>query len=262
VNFDAFIVSTPPSQGDYSGKLQFRMVQFIGGRARSQTPEGVHGFVDIGAGTVDACIFRISRYDHEPSIPVLSARVANLGTASIANGIVAVQDAESRSTLEEILVSPIMPSSEISSYLSGYVREIENFTAGLVLQARDKMIGRALVHDPVQFLGGDHGQLKRSFRFHSTGGGALSAWYRRTMEGVYIKRSLQTANLMSWSVSVAQPPSEFPSADVEFSRFIIAWGLTAEGAALEELRMFLPSQIDAPPPPISKPKSVPVYEGH
>jgi hypothetical protein len=33
VNFDAFIVSTPPSQGDYSGKLQFRMVQFIGGRA-------------------------------------------------------------------------------------------------------------------------------------------------------------------------------------------------------------------------------------
>jgi hypothetical protein len=33
VNFYAFIVSTPPSQGDYSGKLQFKMLQFPGNRA-------------------------------------------------------------------------------------------------------------------------------------------------------------------------------------------------------------------------------------
>ena len=33
VNFDAFIISTPPSQGNYSRKLQFKMLQFPGSRA-------------------------------------------------------------------------------------------------------------------------------------------------------------------------------------------------------------------------------------
>ena len=28
---------------------------------RPQTPEGIHGFLDIGAGTLDACVFRIKR---------------------------------------------------------------------------------------------------------------------------------------------------------------------------------------------------------
>jgi hypothetical protein len=47
VNFDALIVSTPPSQRDYSGTLQFWMVQFMGGRAAAQVILGQVGEVDL-----------------------------------------------------------------------------------------------------------------------------------------------------------------------------------------------------------------------
>lgn len=228
---------------------------------RAQTPEGVHGFLDIGAGTIDACIFRISRYGDEPTVPILSARVANLGTASIANTLASAQDTESRNTLEAILVSPSQPSSGISAVLSTQQREVETFAATVALRARDGILGQALVHDPVQFYGGDLRQLDRTFQFHSTGGGAQSAWYRSCVEGVYGKRNLRSANLMRWSVGAAQPPSDFPTTAADFNRFIIAWGLTAEDAALEELRMFLPSQLQPLPPQPEAQRRVPVYEG-
>jgi hypothetical protein len=61
--------------------------------------------------------------------------------------------------------------------------------------------------------------------------------------GVYRKRNLRGANMMRWSIGVSPPPVEFPSNVHDFSRFIIAWGLTAEGVVLEELRLFLPSQL-------------------
>ena len=228
---------------------------------RAQTPEGVHGFVDIGAGTVDACIFRISHHDEEPTVPVLSAKVGNLGSASISAGVAPGLGADDRHEIESVLVSKSMPSPDIAKFFSKQELLIENFTAQLAMAARDNMIGRALVHDPVSFIQGDHGQLDRSFRFYSTGGGAGSAWYRGAMEGVYRKRTLRGSNMMRWSIGAAPPPTEFPSNVYDFSRFIIAWGLTAEGVALEELRLFLPSQLDVRHKDGETMRHAPVYEG-
>lgn len=54
------------------------------GYARSgERRDGVHLMIDVGAGTVDACLFRLRTKDEEEDWPLLEARVERLGTAEL-----------------------------------------------------------------------------------------------------------------------------------------------------------------------------------
>lgn len=212
---------------------------------RRQTKIGIHGFWDIGAGTIDACVFRLTRDRSEPIVKILSAEVRPLGTASLAYQAVDGGLLAEIRRIEALLVAKSMPPAEVIHALNGYVRDLENFFAKLLVTARNKLAGRMLVHEPEDaFPTGETNQLNERFIVQTTGGGAQSGWYASSVDAIYDSRSLRRAGIMRWGLSLMEPPPDFDCKDLGFERFVIAWGLTAEPDDLKSLEVRLPKDVD------------------
>jgi hypothetical protein len=219
-------------------------------------PEGLfYGFCDIGGGTVDGAIFRLHRASGLPRLAILSASVAPYGTAAVARGIVGKLDrglpAEKASALssqvEALLVEkqslPVVVQEPAARFFKKHDAEpmtnVQNFLRQFVNEARMKRnVNGHTFADP--FTG-----EKIELRFFLAGGGAESGWYRTAL-------SLDPeVNQALYGVKKVRLETVKRSAGFrgnEFSRFVIALGLTNLPDELEEASQLLPSKIEKKPP--------------
>lgn len=234
------------------------LYQFI---TRSDTPAGVHGFLDIGGGTIDGCIFRLIRVRGGAlQVNILSAKVATLGTIIVAKKALSVLYADLERRVEKELVTRSDIQIEVPLPLTRAAEDLSNFAAELLLNARNKSAGQVLVQDPSAALKTSHllRELKTSFTFMVGGGGARSGWYTKTFAAVHSDRDLAKWNIMPFDCRIVPPPTDFvPPTPIAFERFIIADGLTTDAPNLESLITKLPSQLQPGSPlPTRSPQGI------
>jgi hypothetical protein len=220
------------------------LYQFI---IRPDTPAGIHGFLDIGGGTIDGCIFRLLRNRGGPTqVNVLSAKVATLGTIIVAKKALALLLANLERQVEKEIVTRSDIQIEVPLPLDRAAQELGNFAGDLLMTARNKSAGQALIQDASAAF--DTKQLLRElttpFTFLVGGGGAKSGWYTKTFAAVHLERNLRSSNIMPFDCRVIKPPPDFSSkTPVAFERFVICHGLTTDAPNLESLITKLPSQL-------------------
>jgi hypothetical protein len=232
---------------------------------RPQTPEGIHGFLDVGAGTLDACIFRIKRNTEEVLAVVLSAAVDSLGAAAVSARASHDNPFAKRDAVEAALVQSEPLEETTSGRLKDASGRIKFFFAGLVLGATRNMPGGlGLVHDPIEIYDekSRDRELNRSFDVHTTGGGAKSWWYKTHIEEKYAEGNFRSLWVIPWKLKPLEPAQKFDRERHDYGRHVIAWGLTAESDDLEELMVVLPSELNPGEKLPDKPIRVPIYEGH
>ena len=235
------------------------LYQFI---TRRDVPEGIHGFLDIGAGTMDGCVFRIIRNQNRPTeVNILGAKVAPLGTIAVATKAFAYLYLEIERTLEPKLVTADKDAIEVQIPLARASQELADFTGQLLVSARDRMHAQLLIHDPAAVFDSASRQreLARSFTFIVSGGGAKSKWYARVVTAVFNQRGLGRAGIMSYQCALISPPAHFDADGSAFERFVIAYGLTADAANLESLKVRLPPELSPTPPPARRPSAAVNY---
>jgi hypothetical protein len=220
------------------------LYQFI---TRRDTPDGIHGFIDIGGGTIDGCIFDLLR-DRGQSIEVniLSAKVAPLGTIVVAKKALGVLYRDLEQRIETEIVTRNEIEIRVPLPLEAAAKQLADFTAQLLIDARGKMPGQALVHDKTAHFETSAllRELAKTFNIFVAGGGANSGWYKGVVAGVHQERSLTANNIMNYRCELLRPPPDFDtSAGIAFERFIIAYGLTMDAANLETLKTRLPRQL-------------------
>jgi hypothetical protein len=220
------------------------LYQFL---TRRDTPLGVHGFLDIGAGTIDGCVFRLSTDTGSRRINILAARVEPLGSSIIARRIVSDSTrALDEEATEQAIVGASIPAT-LEASLNGARSDVINFASSILMEARDKMPGHVLVQDPVAAFpdnaSRDRTLDKSSFDVHVSGGGANSAWYRTVFSAAYKERNLRENFIMKYGWGLIAPPEDFPPS-LPYHRFVIACGLTETIDNLETLIVRLPSQTD------------------
>jgi hypothetical protein len=220
------------------------LYQFI---TRSDTPAGVHGFLDIGGGTIDGCVFRLLRgRGGTTQVNVLSAKVATLGTIIVAKKALSVLYADLERRVEKELVTRSDIQIAVPLPLKRASEDLGNFAGDLLMTARNKSAGQVLVQDPSAAFDTSHlrRELKTPFTFMVGGGGARSGWYTKTFAAVHSERNLASSNIMPFDCRVVSPPNDFsPPTPIAFERFIISHGLTTDAPNLESLITKLPSQL-------------------
>lgn len=212
---------------------------------RPDTPEGVHGFLDIGGGTLDGCVFRLIRDKSGPQVNVLAARVEPLGTVAVATKAITSLYQNLHRTIEEGIVTATESDIRVRLPLDRGEEDVQKFTGGLMASARDRSPYRTLkqppsldLSDPTRLTRDDH------FVLQCSGGGASSSWYKRTIEGTHAQFSQAALGIMPYSVRSVTPPTGFPDVgQALFSRFVIAYGLSSPAEDLEQIRCRLPSQL-------------------
>lgn len=217
---------------------------------RSDTPEGVHGFLDIGGGTLDGCVFQLIREKSGPQVNVLAAKVEPLGTVAISKKAIVGLYQDLNSTIEERIVTATGREISVQLPLANSEQCLRAFIGELMASARDRAPYRTLKQpttvyssDPTWLSSNDH------FVLRCSGGGASSPWYKRTIEGTHATNKQAALGIMPYSVSLVEPPAGFASnARAPFPRFVIAHGLSSPAEDLDLIRCLLPSQIGVAAP--------------
>jgi hypothetical protein len=220
------------------------LFQFI---QRPDTPEGVHGFLDIGGGTLDGCVFRLIREKSGPRVNVLAAKVEPLGTVAVSKKALAGLYQNLDRSIEERIVTATGQHISVELPLTDSENCIQGFIGALMANARDRSPNRTL-KQPTTVYSSDPTRLSNSDHFilRCSGGGSASQWYKRTIEGAYTKNNLAANGIMPFSASLIEPPSSFANnARTPFPRFVIAHGLSSPAEELELVRCLLPSQLVA-----------------
>jgi hypothetical protein len=216
---------------------------------RPDTPQGIHGFLDIGGGTLDACVFRFNRQRSGPQLAVLAAEVEPLGTIAISKKAIARLYRDMSRTVEERLVAATEPEIPVALPLDDGEECVRVFTGKLLSAARDKMPYRTLKQPPTAYES-DPTRLSSADRFvlHCSGGGASSSWYKRAIEGTHAAFNHAQAGIMPYSVGAIESPTDFPNGPrTPFARFVIAHGLSSPAEDLELVRCWLPSETERGP---------------
>lgn len=173
------------------------------GYARSgERRDGLHLMFDVGAGTVDACLFRLGTKDDEEYWPLLEARVKRLGTAKLHERRVAAVRCVDEQEAERLLrsydpfdgkaASPTTPCphnparSAVVEADKGMTKDVRRLAGYFVEKA---ITGR----DPhaAEFKAGG------GLPILLTGGGSRAALYDRALRhlGVTLRRNLTKAQL-------------------------------------------------------------------
>jgi hypothetical protein len=233
--------------------------QLIG---RRDTPDGIHGFLDIGGGTLDGCIFRLWQDGRERRTNILSAKVEALGTVVVAKKALAhlyLKGIERE--VEPAIINGLTAEKQVMLPLNYVADEVQRFVGVLMVDARDKMPGNRLQHDSAAAYDPRIRQPRDSFSVHMTGGGAPSHWYRTTAEETHAKFQHEPSGILKYRfLQLAAPRDYGQGADLPFGRFVVAFGLTAEPMVLESLRVKLPSELKTPPPLPPRPPPTHHYE--
>ena len=195
--------------------------------------DGVHLMVDVGAGTVDACLFRLRTKNDEEDWPLLEARVERLGTAKLHGRRVAavrrVDEAEaerlrrSYDPFDGRATSPKTPCphdparSAVVGADKKMTKDVRSLAGYFVQKA---VTGR----DPhaAEFKAGGHLPVLL------TGGGSRASLYDRALRrlGVTLRRNLTTGQLGT-RVLRARVPSELNKATHGMGyRLTVAVGLS------------------------------------
>lgn len=224
-----------------------------------KTPEGIHGFLDIGGGTLDACVFSLKKEKSGPCLNILATGVEPLGTIALSRRALLhlylnLSDGIERSIILEKTPSVCLDMSKSETRIRGFI--------GLLLgRARDKSFCQVLRQqlsgdesDPTLLKSSDH------FCFHSAGGGASSPWYKRLIEGTAVESAdLKKKGIMPFSVANIEPPANLnESARTSFARFVVARGLSFPAEQLESVTLRLPSQIEKSAPMPERPTMHPI----
>lgn len=195
--------------------------------------DGVHLMIDVGAGTVDACLFRLRTKDEEENWPLLEARVERLGTAELHERRVAAvmrvdeEEAErlrrSYDPFDGRAASPKAPfrhgpaRSAVVSADRSMTRDVRSLAGYFVKKA---VTGR----DPyaAEFKAGGHLPILL------TGGGSRASLYDQSLRrlGAILRRNLTTGQLGT-RVLRARVPSELNKATHGMGyRLTVAVGLS------------------------------------
>jgi hypothetical protein len=171
------------------------------------------------------------------------------------------RDLESRIETEIVTRGEI--AIDVPLPLESAAKELADFMGQLLVDARDKMLGRILVHDGTAAFDSNLSalELKKHFVIFVSGGGAKSGWYNGIVNGIHQQRNLVSHGIMNYRCELLQPSPDFDkSTGLRFERFVIAYGLTIDAANLENLKARLPAQLrPGQYPPMAKPVSI-AYE--
>ena len=212
---------------------------------RPDTPEGVHGFVDVGGGTLDGCVFQLTRMREGPVINVLAASVEPLGTVAIAKKAILGLYQDLNRTIEQRIVTGDEPELSVNLPLAESETCVRSFIGRLMRDARDhspygtlRQPGNASLSDPTRLTSSDH------FVLRCSGGGASSPWYKRTIEATHQINKQASLGIMPYSVELIAPSASFSGGlRAPFNRFVIAHGLSSPAEDLELVRCRLPSEL-------------------
>lgn len=144
---------------------------------RRDTPTGIHGFLDIGGGNIDGCIFDLRREQAQSAeVRVLAAKVAPLGTIVVAKKALGVLYWDLERRIEAEIVTRNDVKIDVPLPLDRVENELADFTGQLLVGARSKRIGHMLIHDETAVIDSksSRDELAKDFAFHMTGGGAKS----------------------------------------------------------------------------------------
>jgi len=219
-------------------------------------PDGLYyGFCDIGGGTIDGAIFRLHRTSGRARLAILSASVAPHGTAAIArtmagklDGSLSADEASVLSLQIESLLTDKQASAVATHDLAARTlkeheaeatTKVQIFLRQFVDEARRKRnVNGYTFADP--YTG-----KEIDLRFFLAGGGADSGWYRAAL-------NLDPKdNQAFYGVKKLRFETVKRSAGIrggDFTRFVIALGLTNLPDDLEEASRLLPSRIKKKPP--------------
>jgi hypothetical protein len=151
---------------DTAPELAAALVHFAEHR---NTPEGLYGFFDIGGGTVDGSVFRLTRRPDGNRFDILSANVDEIGTMAIARRLVA----QAYLQMDEIVEKPVIfggdnpePTLKIPQKLE---ERIQTFFTSVMGDAKRKLPGPLFgnLSDSIQTRPGLNRPPKPRTCFHS-----------------------------------------------------------------------------------------------
>lgn len=217
--------------------------------ARRDTPSGVHGFIDIGAGTLDGCVFQFERglRGASDTVKILSSKVAELGSSILSyRTLREMQNGVSEFVEKHVISDPFNPGVGIQVRLP--LEKIENdvkaFVGSLSVGAREKMPRELLDRKhSVQARSPEDRARQSDFTFHMAGGGAASPWYIRTLEAAIANTRADMHETMPFRCRVATGGSRSAATDQHYTRTLIAAGLTGNADDLKEINLKLPASI-------------------
>jgi len=220
--------------------------------SRRDTPVGLHGFIDIGAGTLDGCIFRLRRPPRaNPEIDILAAAVARLGSIMVSYKSVWALANDVSNRIEPNLLGSKEEPSSIPLPLDEAAKAVRGFVGGLGTDCVGRFPGRIMRHD--QHDDSTRKGAGEGFVFQLTGGGAGSAWYQGRLNEVHAKNKLDNWGVMPFAAKTLAAPAGYDGAS--FPRCIVALGLTQDRFNLQRLVTRLPAQVpDAAALPMRTPQ--------
>ncbi len=223
------------------------------------TPAGLYAFIDIGGGTVDGAVFRLTRELEGSRFVILSADVDEIGTMAVARHLVANAYLE----MSELVEKPIIfdgptpaPRLPIPKSLE---QRVQTVFAKIVGEARRKLPGQNFENFSDTITKSKPGLNPPSLPIiplYIAGGGCTSEWYRHLFARIH-----QEFNHSSWGIggykieTVPRPPNVL---DDEYPRFVVALGLTSQTLHFDKYK--LPSRVGQAAPLTPRPPPVTPYE--
>ena len=242
---------------DAAPELAAALVHFAEHR---NTSEGLYAFIDIGGGTVDGSVFRLSRDAEGPRFDILSANVDEVGTMAVARRLVA----EAYLKMSEIVEKPLIfggqfpaPTLSASSELE---ERIQTFFATTIGDARKNLPGQffaELSYGAVQTRPGLNAPRKPVIPVLVAGGGCRSDWYRNLFSRTYKEYNHEALGIGGYRIETVPTPAGI--VDEQYPRFVVAIGLTSQSLHFDKYR--LPSRYGPANQLPERQPNVPPYSG-
>ena len=232
---------------DTAPELAAALVHFAEHR---NTPEGLYAFFDVGGGTVDGSVFRLTRKPDGIRFDILSANVDEIGTMAIARRLVA----QAYLQMDEIVEKPVIfggehptPSSTIPKKLE---ERIQTFFTSVMGDAKKKLPGLLFgnLSDSLQARSGLNRPPKPTVPVFMAGGGAGSEWYRKLFYRTHTEYNHESSlGIGGYKIATVPPPIGI--VDEQYPRFVVALGLTSGSLHFDKYRLPSRFQTAQPLPP-------------
>ena len=218
---------------------------------------GIYIYFDVGGGTLDGVAFKYVNWDGERRINFLSAKVASLGLAVLANSLRKVD--RSDEIQRALLNGPVTPA--LHEALAPYAEEVRALVGYVIGTAKRKDPSdwqRDRFQDtlrPRRRLGGLAPEQMEPLLIFVGGGGASSRWYQEAILSTYEHFGHGRAGIPPYELNEVPFPSDFAEVGIPssyFAPFSVAYGLAVPYGEGPEIG--LPSQFGETQPPLPNPR--------
>jgi hypothetical protein len=234
-------LATRPSREDSPIQVAPELVAAISHIAsRSDAPEGLYAFIDIGGGTLDGTVFALRRTPRV-AVNILSAHVDPLGTVAVARQI-AGKSGSFEAAEQKLIVGQLTKSerSKLTHMEVAVGRLLHKIVAEAVMKTPSSEFVSLVQSDLDRRM---HSNTYRTVPVMLAGGGSSSVWYT----GVFKQLDMRQRAIGEFKVRVVPRPGG--SLEDEYHRFVVARGLSNRDLQIRN-EYQLPSHIpNAPPPP-------------